>query len=68
MTEVVVGKTSQYEIDNTIATPFQVKVNKGKYLISVQSASNVECNVYADYDGCVYGLKNKLPNKRNYCL
>jgi hypothetical protein len=71
MTEVAVGKTSQYKFDNTIATPFQVKINKGKYLISVQSASSLfgsECNIYADYDRCGYGLINKLPNKKNHCL
>jgi hypothetical protein len=67
ITELAVNNKSQYEFDNTITTPFQVIVKTGGYIVTVQSTATNECNIYADYDGCNYGL-NKLPNKRNYCL
>jgi hypothetical protein len=67
VTEVEINKEGQYEFDNTVATPFQVKVKKGNYDITVQSTTTNECSIYADYDGCNYHLV-KLPNKRSYCL
>jgi hypothetical protein len=67
ITEVEVNKASDYNFDNAITIPFQVKLKKGDYIINVQSNPNNECNVYVDYEGCTYGL-NKLPNKRSYCL
>jgi hypothetical protein len=68
ITEVEINQKNTYNFDPFITTPFQVKVKKGKYIIIVQTININECNIYADYDGCAYGLKNNLPNKRNYCL